>query len=376
MTEAPREQWQVRKPAVRGRNGLVASQHRAASEVGAQVLRDGGNAIDAAVATGLAIGAVEPWMSGIGGGGYMLIQRPAERATWCVAFPMPSPARLEAARFRLTGAVAADGSGWPAVEDERNVKGYDAVGVPGLVAGLALALERFGTLGWADAIRPAVELAERGMAIDWYATLRIATEAPLLAAFEESRRVFLPDGHPPAPAWAGGPPTRLGLGRLAATYRRLAAHGPRDFYEGGIARSIADDMAAGGGSLTLDDLASYRATVEPAATAAYRGDEVSVAPGLTGGPTLLAALDRLAAWTPGATPDAAAYAAYADALVAAYRERLASLGEGGAPAGCTTHITAIDRDGTLVALTQTLLYLFGAGVMLPSTGIVMNNAIA
>lgn len=368
------EQWQIRKPAVAGRDGLVASQHREAAEVGAAVLRAGGNAVDAAVATGLAIGAVEPWMSGLGGGGYMLIRRPTERATWCVAFPMPSPARLDPARFRLTGGVAPDGFGWPEVEGERNIKGYDAVGVPGLVAGLALALERFGTLSWVDAIRPAVELAERGMAIDWYATLRIATEAPLLAAYEESRRVFLPNGHAPVPAEIAAP-TRLSLGRLAETYRRLALHGPRDFYQGGIARSIAADMAARG-SLTGDDLAGYRASVEPAATAAYRGDEVHVAPGLTGGPTLLAALDRLAAWQPGATPDAAAYAAYADALAAAYDERLTMMGASTSPAGCTTHITVIDRDGTLVALTQTLFYLFGSGVMLPSTGILMNNAIA
>ena len=369
------EHWQVRKPAVAGKNGLVATQNREAAVVGADVLRRGGNAVDAAVATGLAIGAVEPWMSGLGGGGYMLVHRPAERATWCVAFPMPAPGRLDPSKYRLTGRMTTDGFGWPQVEGERNIKGHDAIGVPGLVAGLALALERFGTLGWAEAIAPAVDLALRGMTIDWYATLKITTEAPLLVAYDESRRVFLPNGFPPVASPVDGS-TRLPLGRLVETYRGLARRGPRDFYEGDVARAIVADVAKGGGSLALEDLASYRAAVEPAAKAMYRGEEVHVAPGLTGGPTLHAALERLGRWTPGKAPDGAAYAAYADALVAAYAERLASLGEGGTPGGSTTHITVIDRDGNLVSLTQTLLYLFGAGVMLPETGILMNNAIA
>lgn len=376
MTVIGREHWRLSKPAVRGR-GLVAAQHAEAAEAGARILRDGGNAIDAAVATGLAIGAVEPWMSGLGGGGFMMIHRAADRSTHCVAFTMPAPRGLDPANFSLTGAQAADPFGWPEVVGGRNIKGPDAIGVPGLVAGLALALERFGTRSWAQCIAPAVALAEQGMPVGWYATLKVATEAGLLREFAESARTYLPDGLPPAPAWTVGPPPRLRLGRLADTYRRLAEAGPRDFYEGDIARSIAADIEAAGGSLRAADLAAYRATVEPALTRAYRGAEIQGAPGLTAGPTLHDALARLdAAWTPGSAPDGAAYAAYADALAGAYEHRLRAMGEGAERTGCTTHITVADGAGNLVALTQTLLYLFGSGVMLPGTGIMMNNAMA
>lgn len=372
MSEARREHWRLTKPAVRGRDGLAASQHTLASELGARVLREGGNAVDAAVAMGLAIGAVEPWGSGLGGGGYMLVHRAADRSTWCVSFPMPAPAGLDPATYPLTGKVAGDTFGWPEVEGERNVKGASAVGVPGLIAGLALALERFGTRSWAASIAPGLALAEAGLTIDWYATLKIAIDAPLLAQFPESRRVFLPGGLAPTSAC---PPHGLPLGRLAETYRRLAEAGPRDFYEGALARDIAADMAEAGGSLGAEDLARYRATVEPAPAATYRGATVHVAPGLTAGPTLHDALRRLEArWSPKGEPDTAAYTAYADALAEAYAQRFATMGAG--EGGSTSHITVADRDGNMVALTQTLLYLFGGGVMLPRTGILMNNAIA
>lgn len=376
MTIIGQEHWHVTKPAVRGR-GLVATQHAEASAVGAAVLRDGGNAVDAAIATGLAIGAVEPWMSGLGSGGFMIVYRAAERAAWCVSFTMPSPRGLDPARFPLTGAQASDAFCWAGVVGDRNIKGCDAVGVPGLVAGLALALERFGTRSWSQSVAPALALAEQGMEVGWYATLKIATEAGLLRAFDELRRTYLPDGLPPAPAWTAGSAPRLRLGRLAETYRRLAEAGPRDFYEGEIARSIAADIEAGGGSLRADDLAAYRAAVDPALSFGYRGATIHGAPGLTAGPTLRAALGRLeASWSPGPAPDGKAYAAYADALSAAYAERLSGMGEGAERKGCTTHITVADGEGNLVALTQTLLYLFGSGVMLPGTGIMMNNAMA
>ncbi len=367
LSEARREHWRLAKPAVHGRDGLAASQHHIASALGARILGEGGNAVDAAIAMGLAIGAVEPWASGLGGGGYMLVHRAADRSTWCVSFPMPAPAGLDPASYPLTGRLAADTFGWPEVAGDRNLKGASAVGIPGLVAGLALALERFGTRSWAASIAPALALAEAGLTIDWYATLKIAIDAPLLAQFPESRRVFLPAGLPPT-----GPPS-LPLGRLAETYRRLAEAGPRDFYDGALARDIVADMAEAGGSLGAEDLARYRATVAPAAAATYRRATVHVAPGLSAGPTLHDALRRLEArWAPKGGPDTAAYAAYADVLAEAYAERFATMGAGGS----TSHITVADRDGNMVALTQTLLYLFGSGVMLPRTGMLMNNAIA
>ncbi len=156
------ETWTLTKPAVAGDNGLVASQHHTASEIGAQVLRSGGNAIDAAVAASLAIGTQEPWMSGLGGGGFMLVYLAAENKTYAVDFGMQSPKRLDPADYPLTGATGSDLFYWPEVLDDRNLRGYHAMAVPGYVAGIALALDTFGTRSWADSLAPAIELAKQG----------------------------------------------------------------------------------------------------------------------------------------------------------------------------------------------------------------------
>ena len=376
MTERP-ERWVVRKPAVESRGGVVATQHQAASAVGARVLADGGNAVDAAIAASVALATVEPWMSGLGGGGYMLVRPAGADRTWAISFGMVAPGGLDPADYPLTGAAGAEMFGWPAVRDDRNLRGPFAVAVPGQVAGLALACERFGSRRWADLLAPACALAERGMDVDWHATLAIAASAPELAADPGCAAAYLADGYPHASPWTG-PLPRIRLGRLAETLHRLAEAGPEDFYRGEIARAICADMAALGGRLGAADLAGYRAHVEEAPTARYRDALVSTAPGLTAGPTLIDVLRRLAAsFTPGEAPDGTAYAAYAQALRDAYAERLRGMGEGtGADrASCTSHLGAVDRDGTLVALTQTLLSPFGAKVMLPETGVLMNNGI-
>ena len=377
MTEKP-ERWVVRKPAVASSRGVVATQHRAASEVGARVLADGGNAVDAAIATSLALAAVEPWMSGLGGGGYMMVRPAGEDQTYAVSFGMVALGALDPVDYPLTGEAGADMFGWPAVEDDRNIRGPLAVAVPGQVAGLALAHERFGTWGWSDLVAPACALAERGMEVDWHATVAIAASAPELAQDSGCAATYLADGFPLATPWTGDA-LRIRLGRLAETLRRLAEAGPADFYTGEIARAIGDDMAALGGRLSEADLAAYRARIDEAPATRYREALVSTAPGLTAGPTLIDVLNRLSAsLDPGAArPGGEAYAAYAQALQAAYAERLRGMGEGTGeePASCTSHLGAADRDGTVVALTQTLLSPFGAKVMLPQTGILLNNGI-
>ena len=257
MTDAgPIETWTVTKPAVSG-GGVVTSQHYLASEIGARVLAAGGNAVDAAVSAGLAIGTVEPWMSGLGGGGVMLVHLAKEGVTHAVDFGMIAPQALNPADYPLAGGTGSDLFAWPSVVEDRNVFGPHSIAVPGFVAGQALALERFGTLSWADALQPAITLAADGMTVDWYGTLKIATGAQTLNRYDESRRVYLPDGFPPIGEWGGAPPA-IKLGNLARTLRRLAKAGPRDFYEGEIARSIAEDAAAIGSKLTLDDLAGYQ----------------------------------------------------------------------------------------------------------------------
>ena len=372
------ESWSIRKPAVHAAGGIVTTQHYLASQVGARMLEAGGNAVDAAVAAGLAIGTVEPWMSGLGGGGFMIVYVAAERRAYAVEFGMRASQGIDPGAYPCTDGVDADLFGWPAVVEDRNVLGPLSIAVPGFVAGHAAALERFGTRSWREAIAPAAELARRGMDVDWYATLRIAGEAAALARFTETARVFLPAGHVPVPGPAGTA-SILRLGVLGETYARLRDAGPRDFYEGEIAQMIVRDCNDAGSPLSADDLVGYGTRIVDANAHRYHDALVHTPPGLSAGPTLRHALELLGErFAPaGASPEAGAYLAYASCLLDAWHHRLATMGDvddSQAP-GCTTHLSVADKDGNVVALTQTLLSIFGSRVMLPSTGILMNNGV-
>lgn len=372
------DHWEIRKPAIVSDKGLVAAQEGEAAAAGAAILAAGGNAVDAAVATALALGCTEPWMSGIGGGGFMLVHLAAERRTHAVEFGMVSPAALDPGRYALaTGEGPEEGLFvWPRVVEDRNIFGAEAVCVPGAVAGLSLALERFGTRPWAEVIAPAIELADRGLAVSWYNTLQIAYGAAAgLGRYATTRETYLPGGAPPT-SLTPHEPKRVRLGNLPATLRRLAEAGPRDFYEGEIARRIVHDMQAAGGALSLDDLAGYRANVVEPMALAYRDATVHLVPGLNGSPTFARALRRIAeTLDPGRGLGPDAYLAYAEALREAYAFRFEHLGHDGDPQllGCTTHLSVIDAAGNMVALTNTLLERFGSRLMLPETGILMNN---
>ena len=161
MSESLTRQLKITKQAVRGK-GVVVAQNCAAAEVGAAILRKGGNAIDAAVATGLAIGTVEPWMSGIGGVGFMTIWSAKERRAYTIDYGPISAKKLDVANYKIVGPGPANAFAWPDILEKRNEVGYHSIAVPGQVAGVAKALERFGTLKWQDVIAPAVKLAERG----------------------------------------------------------------------------------------------------------------------------------------------------------------------------------------------------------------------
>jgi gamma-glutamyltranspeptidase/glutathione hydrolase len=273
--------------------------------------------------------------------------------------------------------VGGDLFGWPRVAEDRNVHGPLSIAVPGHVDGLGLAHEKFGSLPWATLLAPAVEHAERGMPVDWFTTLRVAMTARELARYPTTAPVWLPVGFAPVTP-PGAEPTRIRAPNLAETIRRLAVAGRRDFYEGAIAKKLAADLEKLGSPLRGDDLAAYRARlVEPLAFE-HGGVRVFTAGGLTAGPTLAKALSavgrvKLGGKTPG--PDA--YAAYAQGLSAAYEERFATMGDvrdAAAPA-CTTHLNVVDAEGNAVALTQTLLSLFGSKMLMPETGILMNNGV-
>src|SRR5256884_130145 len=243
----PRTQnWQVCKPPARSRRGIVASQHRLAAEVGADTLATGGNAVDAAVAAGFALAAIEPWNSGLGGIGYMLVYLAKEDRVHVVDFGPVPPRALAPADFPLSGGFARDLFAWPAVAEDRNVHGPLAFALPGEVDGLGLALERFGTRTLAAVLQPAIDLAEEGIAVDWYLTLKVATLAGELARYGVTRDIWLPAGMPPVTP-PDAPLRRLKLAGLADTLRRLARAGRRDFYEAEIAPAIAKALRSIGG---------------------------------------------------------------------------------------------------------------------------------
>ena len=256
----------MRKPAVTGTGGLVAAQHAGAAEVGARVLEGGGNAVDAALAASLALCVLEPWMSGLGGGGFMVIAKP-DGAAEVIDFGMVAPARLDPAAYPLVDGRDDELFGWPAVLEQRNLLGPLSIAVPGQAAGLGLAYGRHASMPWADLAAPAIALARRGLPVTWYATLRIAGGAGDLIRFDGARDVYLPGGLPPVPN-ADGTPVHLSLGRLGETLERLAEAGPQDLATGELAHLLAHDVEAAGGMLASDDLARYRA--RPSAPTADR----------------------------------------------------------------------------------------------------------
>jgi len=378
----------IRKPARVSASGVVAAQHTRAAEVGARVLAAGGDCVDAVVATSFALGVLEPWMSGMGGGGAMVLYRARERRFEVIDFGMRSPLGLKREDFPLTGqGAASDLFPWPRVKDDRNIHGPASIAVPGVVAGMEMAHRRHAKLPWRDLLAPAVALAKQGLLVDGVTTAIIASGAADLRRYPGSAQAFLIDGLPPSAMWGIRSEVRLPQDGLAATLAAVAERGPRDFYTGELAAGMAADIRQAGGYLAAEDLAAYRAVLREPLAIAYRGARVMATPELTAGPTLAHALRLLAqsnAVGKGRAPDAAAYIDYALALQAAYRERLKGMGDADgrralgaehlAPA-CTTHFSVVDAEGNMAAVTQTLLSIFGSKFTLPSSGILMNNGV-
>jgi gamma-glutamyltranspeptidase/glutathione hydrolase len=370
----------VRKPSARGRGGIVVTQNRVASEVGARVLKAGGHAVDAAVAAAFAVGVVEPWMSGIGGVGAMLVYDAKSGKVTGIDFGGRSPKGLRVEDFVPTESPD-EGNlfGWPMVKGNINTVGPKAVVAPTEPAGLALAHKRFGKKRWRDLVAPAVELAEKGIVVDWHTTLVIAAAMKDLAADPGTRARFLPGGHPPvAPAAVEpNPVKRLPMPDLAKTLEAIRTEGAGVLYKGAIAEALVADIRGMGGYLAMEDLAAVKPREVEPLEIAYQGRTIHVMPELNGGPTLWVAYKDLQARRkkPEAKPNAKTFLAYTAALRTAWKDRFERMGDAGertAPTS-TTHISVVDRDGNMVTLTQTLLSLFGARIVSPSTGILMNN---
>src|SRR4051812_405143 len=358
----------TRKAVIPTRGGIVASAHKRAAEVGAAVLEAGGDAIDAAVATSFALGVVEPWMSGISAGGCMVVWRAAEEKAYAIDYGMRAPRALDPARYPLEASGAApDLFAWRRVKEDRNVEGATAVAVPGVVAGMALAHQRFGSMPWSQLIAPAVRLASEGMIVDWYAGLLIASTARSLARDPDAAKMFLEEGRwAPLGTWTALTEKRLDQATLAGALEQIARQGTQALYAGDVGAAMVKDVQDKGGFLSMEDLRSYLAHVSEPLEFPYRGGRVFAVPGMTGGPALLHALKRLTE-----TPKPS-YVDYAHALHDAWRARL---GEAGDQETCTTHFSVVDRHGNMCAVTQTNLSIFGSRVVSGSTGVLLNNGI-
>lgn len=373
----------VRKPSLKTKGGIVVTQNRVASEVGARVLASGGHAVDAIIAAAFAVGVVEPWMSGIGGVGAMVVYEAKTGKVTTLDFGARSPKRLKVEDFPLAGGVD-EGNlfGWPAVKGNVNSTGAKAIVAPTEPAGMALAHKMFGRKTWRELVQPAVKLAEDGQVVDWYNLAMISSAAADLQKDAGCRARYLGANGlpvPPIAAQAGLAQPRLKAAALAKTLQAIADEGAGVLYKGALARAIAEDVQALGGYLAEDDLAAVEPKVREPLVFSYRDRRLHVLPELNGGPTLAVAFADLAkrGEPAGKGPDGARFVAYGKSLEVAWKdrfERMGDAGERGVPTS-TTHLSAVDRDGNMVALTQTLLSLFGSKVLLPKTGILMNNGI-
>jgi gamma-glutamyltranspeptidase/glutathione hydrolase len=382
--------------------GAIATAHPLASGAGAAVLRAGGNAADAAVAAAFALSVVENQSSGIGGGGFALVYDAKAREVHALDFREIAPARARPDMFVAGGAP----------QPRRSLDGGLAVAVPGAVRGYAEIARRFGTKPLQELVGPAAVLAEKGFHVGRPYAEAAALRLGCLAADRAAAREFLgkgPDGKPAAYL----PGALLVRRDLAATLRAIGRGGPDAFYRGALAQRIVEAVRARGGVLSLDDLARYAVRERRPLEGRYRGRRiVSFPPPSAGGAIAIALLQALEGEAPragGYRPERFLHAmieiekrlyarrdgladpafapevgsrveelvspAAAAALRAAVGERAATADEA-APAReapQTSHVSVVDADGNAVAITTTVNYPFGSCVVVPGTGILLND---
>jgi gamma-glutamyltranspeptidase/glutathione hydrolase len=384
------------------RSGMVASQEALATEIGVDVLERGGNAVDAAVAVGFALAVTLPQAGNLGGGGFMLVHLAQSGETVAIDYREKAPGRASRDMF-LDAAGEAD--------PQKSRSGGLAVGVPGTVAGLALALERYGTMELADVMAPAIGLAERGMTVTADLSDSLKANAEELRKWPSSAKIFFK---------AGGayyePGDRLVQGDLAKSLRAISEGGPDAFYKGEIARLIADEVARSGGLITTQDLAAYEAEVRKPVRGDYRGHEIiSMPPPSSGGVHIVQILNILEAFPLGYLGHNSAETIHlmAEAMKLAYADRSEFLGDSdfvevpvagltaqgyadalrktisanrSTPSATikpndpmpfeseqTTHFSVVDKDGNAVANTYTINFSYGTGLVAEGTGILLNN---
>ncbi len=400
--DAPIIDYQNRYLPAYGKAGMVVSPEALAGEIGLAILKEGGNAVDAAVATGFALAVTLPRAGNIGGGGFMLIHLAETNEQVFVDYRETAPAAATRDMF-----LKEDGS----VDQSKAYFSHQAAGVPGTVAGLIHAQERFGKLTLKQVIQPAIDLAEKGFATPLALHMSLNARAERLAENAEAKRIYLQGGEA-APA----PGMLLTQSDLASTLKRIRDKGADGFYKGETAELIAGDMAANGGLITTEDLAGYRALERPPVRGTFRDFEiVSVAPPSSGGVHVLQMLNILEPYPlESYGHNSAAYLhrviesmklAYADRsrymgdpdqtviptaaliskeygaerrkLIDAERAKTAEEIGPGNPVPTespdTTHYSVADAEGNVVANTYTLNFSFGSHIVVPGTGILLNN---
>ncbi|MCA1593829.1 MAG: gamma-glutamyltransferase [Acidobacteria bacterium] len=389
---------------VRAAHGMVASTSKIASTVGVSVLKRGGNAVDAAVAVALALAVTYPAAGNLGGGGFMMIRLRDGRAT-AIDYREMAPAASHRNVYLDRDGNLVKGEGSSTI-------GYRASGVPGTVAGLELALKKYGSgkFNWAQLVEPARRLAAEGFQLPYNLTRSLRAQRENMERYPESKKVYLNNGK----FFNEGDVWRQP--ELAATFARLQRFGPREFYEGQTARLIAEDMKRNNGLLTLEDLKNYVAKERVPLRSTYRGYEVvSMPPPSSGGAVLIEMLNILEGFDllHMGVASSERYHLMTEAMRRAFADRAEYMGDAdfvkvpvagmidkayaerqrrgikmerastsaevraGRPTGYeseeTTHFTIVDAAGNAVANTYTLNDSYGSKVVMRGTGVLMND---
>ena len=381
-------------------DGMVVAQESRAARIGIEILDRGGNAIDAAVAVGFALAVTYPRAGNLGGGGFMVIHLAKANRDIAIDYRETAPAAASPIMF-----LDAQGNPDPAKSRDSAL----SVGVPGTVAGLALALEKYGSgrFSLADLIAPAIDLAEKGFEVEDDLADSLPQSQDRLKRWPASTAIFFNGDQPMHEG------DRLIQLDLADTLQAIAKDGPGAFYKGRTAAQIARAVAEAGGIMTKDDLANYHAVERPVVRGSYRGyDIVTVPPPSSGGVHLVEMLNILEGFDLAAIPREQALHDMIEAMKRAYADRATFMGDpdavkmpiegliskkyaaslraqigdratpseeirAGKPADFegpnTTHFSVIDRDGNAVSNTYTLNFSFGLGLVADGTGVLLNN---
>lgn len=381
---------------VAARHGMVVSSEPRASAAGVEMLREGGNAVDAAVATGFALAVTYPFAGNIGGGGFMLIRK-ADGSAAVVDYREEAPAAATRNMY-----LNAQGEVIPGA----STVGALSVGVPGTVAGLALAEQKYGRLSLARTMAPAIQLAENGFPVSYWLSEDLRAHQSLLTKFADSRRIFLRDGNFYQPGEVLRQP------ELARTLREIARFGPGAFYGGDVARDIVRTETKLGGIIALADLAQYRAKVRKPLMGSFRGYTIlSVPPPSSGGTVLIEMLNILDPLNLGSPDSYDSMHLIVEAMRRAFADRAAYMGDtdfvrvpiqgminpqyaatlreqilrskpdapvaAGRPgeyeSSNTTHFSVVDANGDAVSNTYTLNNGYGSGITVRGAGFLLND---